>query len=493
MRPLIPLPQEEIIELATTPYGRELLSAKATYEDAAAAVESALAEELNDAVDAYLPAETDVLASLIRPVNLAAQTYGDAVQYVLSSYQSQLAAAQTLLHAAQADLTNYAYQNWRPPPYTQDGRTWVFTLQSLRPFPSQPEAVAYAQQLQRSPHVVSTGSRVQVDFDPVSQTWAVTTWKPVPEETLPPTGRAELSRPIFADWGSVPVSITFPRPPADTTPSVPADTVPSPSPGDTTLPPQPTTPATPTYSCPPPVIQVVCAQHCPPLQPAVSTPSVAPPSSGGLAGMTPIPPAPPEGGMPAPPAEAPPPRPGEELMPPPESTYSPGPGETVGEEEEEEEESGIYVAPQPALTCSLPGLEAGWEIVAVFVGNDRTVVSRQSEEFIRQNERDYPDRAFRYTVVQCSQRFESIVLREIKPERCPITEATRPTVTAMPPPHAAMTSLMLPAGQYSEDIDVGCDGRIVPIGGDLWRAYYAQDYFARRVREFLDSEFGESQ
>ena len=195
MRPLIPLPQEEIIELATTPYGRELLFAKATYEDAASAVESALAEELNGAVDTYLPVETDIRSTLVRPVNLAAQTYADAVQYVLSSYQSQLAAAQTLLHAAQADLTNYAYLNWRPPPYTQDGRTWVFTLQSLRPFPSQPEAVANAQQLQRSPQVVSTGSRVQVDFDPVSQTWAVTTWKPVPEESLPPTGRAELQSP----------------------------------------------------------------------------------------------------------------------------------------------------------------------------------------------------------------------------------------------------------------------------------------------------------
>jgi len=56
-----------------------------------------------------------------------------------------------------------------------------------------------------------------------------------------------------------------------------------------------------------------------------------------------------------------------------------------------------------------------------------------------------------------------------------------------------MTSLMLPGGKYTEDIDVGCDGRIVPIGGDLWRAYYAQDYFSRRVREFLDSVFGESQ
>jgi hypothetical protein len=63
----------------------------------------------------------------------------------------------------------------------------------------------------------------------------------------------------------------------------------------------------------------------------------------------------------------------------------------------------------------------------------------------------------------------------------------------MPPPHAAMTSLMLPGGQYTEDIDVGCDGRVVPIGGDLWRAYYAQDYFSRRVREFLDSVFQESQ
>jgi hypothetical protein len=71
MDPCPPLTPEEIIELATTPYGRELLSAKATYEDAASAVESALAEELDAAVDAYLPAETDVLASLVRPVNLA--------------------------------------------------------------------------------------------------------------------------------------------------------------------------------------------------------------------------------------------------------------------------------------------------------------------------------------------------------------------------------------------------------------------------------------
>lgn len=489
MNPLTPLTSEEIVDLATTPYGRELLSAKATYDDAVASVESALAGELNDAVDTYLVADTDVQATLLRPVNLAAQTYADAVQYALSSYQSQLAAAQTLLHAAQSDLAHYAYVNWRPPSFTQDGRTWVFILQTLRPFPSQPEAVAYAQQLQRSPQVVSTGSRVQVDYDPSSQTWAVTAWKPVPEESLPPTGRAELPLPTFPDWSAVPVSITPPRPPSDTTPSVPDDTGLQPSPDGTTPSPLPPAPTQPTYSCPPPVIQVVCAQHCPPLQPAVSTPSVSSPSSGGLAGMTPIPPTSPSGPMPGQPEVAPPPQPGGESMPPPESAYSPGQEGTAGEEEEEEEESGTDVAPQPALTCSLPGLEAGWEIVAVFVGSDRTVVSRQSEDFIRQNERDYPDRAFRYTVVQCEQRFESIVLREIKPERCPLTEATRPTVTAMPPPHAAMTSLMAPNGRYSEDIDVGCDGRVIPIGGDLWRAYYAQDYFSQRVQQFLDSIF----
>lgn len=489
MNPLTPLTSEEIVDLATTPYGRELLSAKATYDDAAASVESALAGELNDAVDTYLAADTDVRATLLRPVNLAAQTYANAVQYALSSYQSELAAAQTLLHAAKSDLTNYAYVNWRPPDYTQDGRTWTFSLQTLRPFPSQPEAVAYARQLQRSPQVMSTGSRVQVDYDPSSQTWAVTSWKPVPEESQRPTGRAELTLPDSPDWHAVPLSIIPPRPPADTGPSVPDDSTPQPPSDDTTPSPPPPAPTPPTYSCPPPVIQVVCAQHCPPLQPTVSQPSVAPPSSGGLAGMTPIPPIPPSEQPPAQPEVAPPPQPGGESSPPPESTYSPGQEGTTGGGGEEEEGGGTYVAPQPALTCSLPGLEAGWEIVAVFVGNDRAVVSKQSEDFIRQNERDYPDRAFRYTVVQCEQRFESIVLREVKPERCPLTEATRPTVTAMPPPHAAMTSLMAANGQYSEDIDVGCDGRVIPIGGDLWRAYYAQDYFARRVQQFLDSIF----
>lgn len=142
----------------------------------------------------------------------------------------------------------------------------------------------------------------------------------------------------------------------------------------------------------------------------------------------------------------------------------------------------------PPQQCFLPGVEPEWTVVDSRLGSDRAALESWAQQVVARDGDLYPDRSHKWTIALCGSQYWLAVLRSPPPETCPKTNARRPTPQAVPPPEHAITSLMTANGQYSDDVDVGCEGRIIPLGGDIWRFIAAKSYYDKRWQALRESE-----